>query len=55
MDAVEFIKGSRRMYKVTGKHAPTLAEEHRDASGGCAKPNRSCGDCRKEFWGQKVK
>lgn len=26
MDAVEFIKESRRMYKVTGKHSPTLAE-----------------------------
>lgn len=26
MDAVKFIKESRRMYKVTGKHSPTLAE-----------------------------
>lgn len=105
MDAVKFIEERRRMYRTTGKHAPTLAEwipaedvvkeveawsaahprrtrqsvfleqwpealvdeggtlgacpmlfssEHRDASGGCAKPNRSCGDCRKEFWGQEV-
>ena len=26
MDAVRFIKERRRMYKVTGKHSPTLAE-----------------------------
>lgn len=26
MDAVKFIEGHRRMYKVTGKHLPTLAE-----------------------------
>ena len=26
MDAVKFIEESRRMYKVTGKHSPTLAE-----------------------------
>lgn len=26
MDAVEFIEEHRRMYKVTGKHLPTLAE-----------------------------
>lgn len=26
MDAVKFIEESRRMYKVTGKHAPSLAE-----------------------------
>lgn len=26
MDAVEFIKESRRMYRITGKHSPTLAE-----------------------------
>lgn len=25
MDAVKFIEGRRRMYKVTGKHSPTLA------------------------------
>lgn len=27
MDAVKFIEEHRRMYKVTGKHLPTLAEE----------------------------
>lgn len=26
MDAVKFIEERRRMYRVTGKHAPTLAE-----------------------------
>lgn len=26
MDAVKFIEETRRMYKVTGKHLPTLAE-----------------------------
>lgn len=26
MDAVKFIEERRRMYKVTGKHSPTLAE-----------------------------
>lgn len=26
MDAVKFIEEHRRMYKVTGKHSPTLAE-----------------------------
>lgn len=26
MDAVKFIEENRRMYKVTGKHLPTLAE-----------------------------
>lgn len=26
MDAVKFIEEHRRMYKVTGKHLPTLAE-----------------------------
>lgn len=31
-----------------------FSSEHRTAGGGCAKPNRSCGDCRKEFWSQEV-
>lgn len=31
-----------------------FSSEHRDASGGCAKLNGSCDDCRKEFWMQEV-
>lgn len=108
MDAVKFIEEHRRMYKVTGKHLPTLAEgipaedvvkevaewsaahprktrqdlfleqwptalmdpiaedgllyacptlfssEYRDKNGCCAKPNRPCAECRREFWMQEV-
>lgn len=28
-----------------------LFASHRGKKGGCSTPNRSCGDCRKEFWG----
>lgn len=31
-----------------------FSSEYREAHGGCAKPNRSCGDCRKEYWMQEV-
>lgn len=108
MDAVKFIEERRRMYKVTGKHSPTLAEripaedvvkeveawsaahprktrqdlfleqwptaltdhiaedgllyacptlfssEYRDKNGCCAKPDRPCAECRREFWMQEV-
>lgn len=108
MDAVKFIEEHRRMYKVTGKYLPILAEgipaedvvkeveewsaahprktrqdlfleqwptalmdpiaedgllyacptlfssEYRDKNGCCAKPNRPCAECRREFWMQEV-
>ena len=28
-----------------------LFASHRGKKGGCSTPNRSCDDCRKEFWG----
>lgn len=28
-----------------------ISASHRDQTGGCATQNRSCDDCRKEFWG----
>lgn len=28
-----------------------LFASHRGKKGGCSTPNRSCNDCRKEFWG----
>ena len=34
---------------------PTLfSSEYRDKNGCCAKPNRPCAECRREFWIQEV-
>ncbi|BCK79463.1 hypothetical protein MM35RIKEN_16550 (plasmid) [Vescimonas fastidiosa] len=34
---------------------PTLfSSEYRDKNGCCAKPNRPCAECRREFWMQEV-
>lgn len=31
-----------------------LFASHRGKKGGCSTPNRSCDDCRKEFWGLRT-